>query len=72
LHPKWQSRCYYLIHKGGSEDDFSYKKCCDALMLPPASLCKANGEPDFEKLFPGQKGRHHREQQHLNGGSHGL
>lgn len=68
MHPKWQSRCYYLIHKDGSEDDFSYRKCCDALMPLPASLYRKNGELDLEKLFPGQKGRHHREQ---NGGGRG-
>jgi hypothetical protein len=68
LHPKWQSRCYYLIHTDGSEQDFSYRKCCDALMALPKSLYRSNGELDLEKLFPGQKGRHHREQQQNGGG----
>lgn len=68
MHQKWQSRCYYLIRKDGSEDDFSYRKCVDALMPLPASLYRKNGELDLEKLFPGQKGRHHREQ---NGGGRG-
>ncbi|KAG0555056.1 hypothetical protein KC19_12G140800 [Ceratodon purpureus] len=68
MHEKWQSRCFYLIRKDGTEDDFSYRKCVDALMPLPKSLYRKNGELDLEKLFPGQKGRHHREQ---NGGGRG-
>ncbi|XP_024361670.1 uncharacterized protein [Physcomitrium patens] len=57
-HPQWKSRCYYLIRKDGSEEDFSYRKCVDALMPLPASIYRPNGELDIEKLFSGQKSRH--------------
>ncbi|XP_024358555.1 uncharacterized protein [Physcomitrium patens] len=70
-HPEWKSRCYYLIRKDGSEEDFSYRKCVDALMPLPANLYRSNGQLDLEKLFPGQRNRHRGEQREQNGDSRG-
>ena len=57
-----------MIRSDGSTDDFSYRKCVDKLMPLPESLFKSNGELDLQKLFPGQKAKHHNNQ---NGGRGG-
>uniref|UniRef100_A0A0D6R7G4 Uncharacterized protein n=1 Tax=Araucaria cunninghamii TaxID=56994 RepID=A0A0D6R7G4_ARACU len=38
IHPIFDSRCYFLIRKDGSVDDFSYRKCIDSLLPLPENM----------------------------------
>ena len=38
MNPIYASRCYYIIRKDGSADDFSYRKCVDNIFPLPEEL----------------------------------
>ncbi|GBG84445.1 hypothetical protein CBR_g38730 [Chara braunii] len=38
FHPKFDTRCYYILRKDNSFEDFSYRKCVDKLMGLPKEL----------------------------------
>lgn len=38
VHPMWKSRCYCLVRKDGTLDDFSYRKCVDSLLPLPENM----------------------------------
>lgn len=46
VHPMWESRCYCLIRKDDTVDDFSYRKCVDSLLPLPENM-KVSGKPNF-------------------------
>lgn len=46
VHPMWQSRCYCLVRKDGTVDDFSYRKCVDSLLPLPENM-KVSGKGNF-------------------------
>lgn len=58
IHPDWQSRCYFLIRKDGSDDDFSFRKCVNTLMPLPENLFNRNCDLNLKKHFPGQRNTH--------------
>ncbi|CAM6014745.1 unnamed protein product [Sphagnum balticum] len=69
MHPTWHSRCFFVVHKDGTVDDFSYRKAADKLMPLPSSLYLSTGELDLDKLFPGHKQKNqHWQQGRVNGG----
>jgi len=56
VHPMWQSRCYCLIRKDGTVDDFSYRKCVDSLLPLPENM-KVSGKGNF----PSNDRRNHKQ-----------
>lgn len=69
MHPTWHSRCFFVVHKDGTVDDFSYRKAADKLMPLPSSLYLSTRELDLDKLFPGHKQKNqHWQQGRVNGG----
>ncbi|GLJ51733.1 hypothetical protein SUGI_1099420 [Cryptomeria japonica] len=43
VHPEFQSRCFVLIRKDDTIDDFSYRKCVDSLLPLPENM-KTSGK----------------------------
>lgn len=41
VNPEFDSRCYYIIRKDGSIEDFSYRKCVNNIIALPSNM-KAN------------------------------
>lgn len=37
-HPMWKSRCFFLIRKDESSDDFSFRKCVDHILPLPEDM----------------------------------
>ncbi|KAH9289118.1 hypothetical protein KI387_033235 [Taxus chinensis] len=37
-HPIYHCRCYFLVRKDGTTDDFSYRKCVDSLLPLPEDM----------------------------------
>ncbi|XP_045826914.1 protein EMBRYO DEFECTIVE 514-like [Trifolium pratense] len=55
-HPRYNSRCYFLIREDDSVDDFSFRKCVDHISpLPEGMQLKS----EVNKRFGGGGGKHH-------------
>lgn len=37
-HPKWKSRCFFLVRDDESVDDFSFRKCVDHILPLPVEM----------------------------------
>ena len=59
-HPRWRSRCYFIVRTDGSVDDFSFRKCVNHILPLPENMrvkwdaseelgsrtvCEASGTP---------------------------
>ena len=62
-HPRWQSRCFFLIREDESVDDFSFRKCVDHILPLPEEM---QVKPEVDKQLgkgkrrggrPGGRGR---------------
>ncbi|VFQ86640.1 unnamed protein product [Cuscuta campestris] len=38
FHPKFKSRCYFIVREDGSTDDFSFRKCVDNILPLPENM----------------------------------
>ncbi|KAJ7522625.1 hypothetical protein O6H91_18G020200 [Diphasiastrum complanatum] len=56
-HPKWHSRCYYLVRTDGTLEDFSYRKCVNHLMPLPPDLFLPSGALNLDELLPDGRDR---------------
>ncbi|KAF6148280.1 hypothetical protein GIB67_012055 [Kingdonia uniflora] len=52
-HPVWKSRCFFLVRKDDSVDDFSFRKCVDNILSLPEEL---KIKPDANKALGGRGG----------------
>ncbi|CAI9112072.1 OLC1v1012447C1 [Oldenlandia corymbosa var. corymbosa] len=52
-HPKYKSRCFFLIREDDSEDDFSFRKCVDHISPLPENMQVKN---DVNKALGGGRG----------------
>jgi len=56
-HPRYNSRCYFLIREDDTVDDFSFRKCVDHIStLPEEMQLKSEGN---KKFGGGGGGKHH-------------
>ena len=74
MNPMYASRCYYIIRKDGSTDDFSYRRCVDNIFPLPEELKAQIG--DKKHQGGGGGGQHHNNNNSKNyyrgrGGRHG-
>jgi|APGre2960657444_1045066.scaffolds.fasta_scaffold02872_5 hypothetical protein len=61
-HPEHPSRCFFVVRSDGSVEDFSYRKCCEALMpdsAPPPlpAFPRANRVTRASAAPPSKRGR---------------
>lgn len=43
FHPKFKSKCYFIVREDGSSDDFSFRRCVDNILpLPPNMAVKSD------------------------------
>merc|ERR1712224_33325 len=50
--PQGENRCFYMIKEGGVEEDFSAKKCLDAIELNPPYAADAATKTDAAVASP--------------------
>jgi hypothetical protein len=55
-HPRYNSRCYFLIREDDSVDDFSFRKCVDHISPLPEGM---QLKPEVNKRLGGGGGKHH-------------
>ncbi|KAK2441676.1 hypothetical protein P8452_20411 [Trifolium repens] len=55
-HPRYNSRCYFLIREDDSVDDFSFRKCVDHICPLPEGM---QLKPEVNKRLGGGGGKHH-------------
>ncbi|KAK2387656.1 DNA-directed RNA polymerase IV subunit [Trifolium repens] len=55
-HPRYNSRCYFLIREDASVDDFSFRKCVDHISPLPEGM---QLKPEVNKRLGGGGGKHH-------------
>lgn len=53
FHPKYRSRCYFLIREDDSVDDFSFRKCVDHILPLPEDM---QVKHDVNKALRGKGG----------------
>lgn len=53
FHPEYKSRCFFIIRKDDSVDDFSFRKCVDHILPLPENMQK---KPSVNKALGGRYG----------------
>lgn len=66
VNPEFDSRCYYIIRKDGSIEDFSYRKCVNNIIALPSNM-----KPNFSTANLKRKGEGGFKGQHNNEGKGG-
>lgn len=68
-HPRFKSRCFFIIREDDSEDDFSFRKCVNQILpLPENMQIKDNVNKAIGRGRGGGRGRGHG---HFHGHGHG-
>ncbi|KAK9748058.1 hypothetical protein RND81_02G032600 [Saponaria officinalis] len=56
-HPKWQSRCFFVVRDDKSAEDFSFRKCVDQILpLPENMKMKSDGNSNGNRSGGGGRG----------------